>query len=104
MIISYSPKNRGQKIFTDYGENVGYGMFITKHLNRVRFRMNGRAPGYSSYLGDLSAGKFNGNNVVKQLCFLYLLILVNLFGALVLNEPFERLNLTNKAIDAFFCK
>jgi len=96
-------KELWQKVFTDYGENVGYGWFITKHLNRVRFQMNGRAPGYSSYLGIYP----QENLTVIMLSNNYVSLPADIgksIGALVLNEPFERLNLTNKTIDAFFAK
>ena len=96
-------KESWDKIFTDYGDNVGYGWFISKHLNRERFQMNGRSPGYSSYVAiypkeGLSVVVLSNNYVPmppeigKQL------------AALVLNEPFEQLNLTNKTAPAAFAK
>ena len=42
-------KQSWQKIFTDYGDQVGYGWFIKNHLDKKRFQMNGRSPGFSSY-------------------------------------------------------
>lgn len=44
-------KDSWQKIFTDYGNQVGYAWFIRDHLNKKRFQMNGRSPGFSSYFG-----------------------------------------------------
>ncbi|HET9058211.1 MAG TPA: serine hydrolase domain-containing protein [Chitinophagaceae bacterium] len=38
-----------RKIFTNAGNNVGYGWFIRDHLDRKRVQMNGRSPGFSSY-------------------------------------------------------
>lgn len=34
-----------QAIFTDYGNQVGYGWFVRPHLDRERVQMNGRFPG-----------------------------------------------------------
>jgi CubicO group peptidase (beta-lactamase class C family) len=44
-------KNSWQKIFEDYGNNVGYAWFIRGHLDKKRYQMNGRSPGFSSYIG-----------------------------------------------------
>jgi CubicO group peptidase (beta-lactamase class C family) len=96
-------KESWNKIFTDYGDNVGYGWFITKHLNRDRFQMNGRAPGYSSYIATYP----HENLIVVMLSNNYVSLPAEIgksIGALVLNEPFERLSLTNKTIDAIFAK
>ncbi len=65
--------------------------------------MNGRAPGYSSYLGIYP----QENLTVIMLSNNYVSLPADIgksIGALVLNEPFERLNLTNKTIDAIFAK
>lgn len=37
------------RILKDYGNNVGFGWFIRPHLNKTRYQMNGRSPGFSSY-------------------------------------------------------
>jgi CubicO group peptidase (beta-lactamase class C family) len=96
-------KDSWNKIFTNYGDNVGYGWFITKHLNRDRFQMNGRSPGFSSYIGIYPQEKLT----VVMLSNKYISLPADVgksIGALVLNEPVERLNLTNKTVDAEFAK
>ena len=96
-------KESWNKIFTNYGDNVGYGWFITKHLNRDRFQMNGRAPGFSSYVGiypkeDLTVIVLSNNYVSLPAD------VGKWLAALVLNEPFEKLNLTNKTVSADYAK
>ncbi len=96
-------KDSWNKIFKNYGDNVGYGWFITKHVNRDRFQMNGRSPGYSSYLAIYPKEKLT----VIMLSNNYISLPADVgksIGALVLNEPVERLNLTNKTVDAEFAK
>jgi len=96
-------KESWNKIFTNYGDNVGYGWFITKHLNRDRFQMNGRSPGYSSYMGIYP----QENLTVIMLSNNYISLPADIgksIAASILNEPFEPLNLTNKALDASFAK
>lgn len=44
-------KGSWQKIFSDHGNQVGYGWFIREHLDKSRVQMNGRSPGFSSYFG-----------------------------------------------------
>lgn len=91
------------KIFTNYGDNVGYGWFITKHLNRDRFQMNGRSPGFSSYVGIYP--KEGLTVIVLSNNYVSLPADVGKWlAALVLNEPFEKLNLTNKTVSADFAK
>ncbi|HEX8656366.1 MAG TPA: serine hydrolase domain-containing protein [Hymenobacter sp.] len=89
-----------KRIFTDYAESgVGYGWFIGRHLNRDRYQMNGRSPGYSSYLGLYPQEKLTvivlSNNYVSLPAGIGKSI-----GALAFNEPFERLNITNEAVPA----
>jgi CubicO group peptidase (beta-lactamase class C family) len=43
-------KNSLNKMFIDYGNGVGYGWFVGKHLNRRVVYYNGRSPGFTSYL------------------------------------------------------
>jgi len=82
-----------QKIFTDYGNNVGYAWFIRDHLDKKRVQMNGRSPGFSSYFGIYPDDKLTvivlSNNYIslppeigKQL------------AALVLKKPFTKTNFT----------
>lgn len=37
------------KMYKNHTSNVGYGCFVKEHLNRKRFYINGRSPGFSSY-------------------------------------------------------
>lgn len=90
-------------IFTNHGDIVGYGWFITKHLNRDRYQMNGRAPGYSSYVGVYSKEKLS----VIVLSNNYISLPADVgksMATLVFNEPFERLNLTTKPVPTEFAK
>jgi CubicO group peptidase (beta-lactamase class C family) len=92
------------KIFTDYGNSeVGYGWFVGKHLNRKRLQMNGRSPGYSSYLGIYPQDKLTvivlSNNYISLPAEVGKSI-----GALALNEPFERSPITNKPVPASYAK
>jgi CubicO group peptidase (beta-lactamase class C family) len=86
-------KESWQKIFTDYGTNVGYAWFIRDHLNKKRVQMNGRSPGFSSYFGiypddELTVIVLSNNyislppEIGKQL------------AAVVLNKPFTKTNIT----------
>jgi CubicO group peptidase (beta-lactamase class C family) len=96
-------KESWNKIFTDYGDNVGYGWFITKHLNRDRYQMNGRAPGFSSYIGIYPKEKLS----VIILSNSYVSLPADVgksVAAFVLNEPFQPLNLTDKKVPAEFAK
>jgi CubicO group peptidase (beta-lactamase class C family) len=90
-------------IFTNHGDKVNYGWFISKHLSRDRFQMNGRAPGYSSYLGIYPEEKLAviilSNNYVSLPAEIGKSI-----AALTLNEPFEGLNLTSKTVSAQFAE
>ncbi|RKY89783.1 hypothetical protein DRQ09_00790 [candidate division KSB1 bacterium] len=43
-------KNSINKIFTMYADNFGYGWFIRKKFNRKVIYINGRSPGFSTYL------------------------------------------------------
>lgn len=96
-------KKSWDKIFTDYGDNVGYGWFITKHLNRDRFQMNGRSPGFSSYLGIYPKEKLTiiilSNNYISLPA-----VVGKSIAAVVLNEPFDHLNLTYKPVPANFAQ
>jgi len=54
------------RIFTDYGEGIGYGWFIGRKLNRRVARMNGRSPGFQAeiqrYIDDDACVIVLGNN------------------------------------------
>ncbi|MDB5232264.1 MAG: hypothetical protein JWN76_3069 [Chitinophagaceae bacterium] len=86
-------KQSWEKIFTDYGNNVGYAWFIREHLNKRRLQMNGRSVGFSSYFGiypdDKLAVIVLSNNYIslppeigKQL------------AAIVFRKPFTKTNIT----------
>ncbi|MFI5205791.1 MAG: serine hydrolase domain-containing protein, partial [Candidatus Paceibacterales bacterium] len=49
--ILLTDSSRGQ-LFTNHFENVGYGTFLSPHLNKKRQYINGRSPGVSSYLAE----------------------------------------------------
>jgi CubicO group peptidase (beta-lactamase class C family) len=100
---TFLKKDSWNKIFTDYGDNVGYGWFITKHLNRDRFQMNGLSPGFSSFVGFYPKERL----IIIVLSNTYVALPPDLgkrLAALVLNEPFDRLNLTNKKVPADFAQ
>ncbi|MBX2955601.1 MAG: beta-lactamase family protein [Cyclobacteriaceae bacterium] len=86
-------KESWQKIFSDYGNNVGYAWFIRDQFDRRRFQMNGRSPGFSSYVGIFPDDKLTiivlSNNFIslppeigKQMT------------AIVLKKPFAKPNIT----------
>ncbi|WP_165864848.1 serine hydrolase domain-containing protein [Rufibacter latericius] len=90
-------KESWQKIFTDYGDNVGYGWFIRNHLDRKRVQMNGRSPGFSSYFGIYP----DDNLTVIALSNNYISLPANLgmqLAALVLKKPAPKTNLTKRAV------
>ncbi|WP_194775703.1 serine hydrolase domain-containing protein [Pararhodonellum marinum] len=96
-------KDSWNKIFQNHGDNVGYGWFIRKHLHRDLFQMNGRSPGFSSYLGIYP----EENLIVIVLSNNYISLPASLGGsiaAMTMNEPFEGLNLTDKTLTHNFAE
>lgn len=86
-------KQSWQKIFTDYGDNVGYGWFITDHLDKKRVQMNGRSPGFSSYFGIYPDDKL----VVIVLSNIDISIPAELgkqLAALIYNKPYTKMNIS----------
>jgi len=86
-------KESWQKIFTDYGNGVGYAWFIRDHLDKKRFQMNGRSPGFSSYFGIYPDDKL----VVIVLSNNYISLPPEIgkqLAALVLKKPFTKTNIT----------
>ena len=86
------------KIFTDYGQQVGYGWFIRPHLGRERYQMNGRSPGYSSYLAIYPEEEL----VLAVLSNMYISLAANIgldVAAIVLDEPYEPLPLSAEKIN-----
>jgi CubicO group peptidase (beta-lactamase class C family) len=86
-------KQSWQKIFTDYGDNVGYGWFISDHLDKKRVQMNGRSPGFSSYFGIYPDEKFVviilSNNDISLPSPLGKQV-----AALMFNKPYTKTNLS----------
>lgn len=90
-------KESWQKIFIDYGDNVGYGWFIRDHLDRKRVQMNGRSPGFSSYFAIYPDDQLTvivlSNNYISLPATLGLQL-----AALALKKPVTQTILTKKAI------
>ncbi|GGK74975.1 hypothetical protein GCM10011405_23700 [Rufibacter glacialis] len=90
-------KESWQKVFTDYGDNVGYGWFIRNHLDRKRVQMNGRSPGFSSYFGIYPEEKLTvivlSNNYISLPADLGMQL-----AALVLKKPVAKTTLTKSII------
>ncbi|HMQ07167.1 MAG TPA: serine hydrolase domain-containing protein [Saprospiraceae bacterium] len=87
-----------KKIFTDYGNQVGYGWFIRDHLDKKRFQMNGRSPGFSSYFGIYPDDKL----VVIVLSNNYISLPPDLgqqMAALVYKMPYTKTNLSAAKLD-----
>ncbi|MHA7830070.1 MAG: serine hydrolase domain-containing protein [Flagellimonas sp.] len=87
-------------ITTNHGDEVGYGWFIRPHLNRVRYQMNGRSPGFSSYFAIYP----DGNLIIAVLSNNYISLPADIgmnVAAIVFDEPYEPLNLTNRKLDAY---
>ncbi len=96
-------KDSWKEVFKNHGDNVGYGWFISKHLNRDLFQMNGRSPGFSSYLGIYP----EENLIVIVLSNNYVSLPASVgksIAAMSMNEPFEGLNLTNKSLNSNFAE
>ena len=88
-----------KQILTDHGNNVGYGWFIRDHLNRKRFQMNGRSPGFSSYLAIYP----DEGLIVVVLSNNYISLPANIgmsIAAMVLNEPYQILSLSKDRLDS----
>jgi CubicO group peptidase (beta-lactamase class C family) len=86
-------KQSWQKIFTDYGDQVGYGWFIREHLEKKRFQMNGRSPGFSSYFGIYPNEKL----VVIVLSNTDITLPSELgkqLAALIFKKPYSKMNLS----------
>ena len=87
------------KIFKEHIENVGYGWFIHKHPYGREIYINGRSPGFTSYLGRF---------IDQDLC---IIVLGNIYNsvttpigrdlaALVLGYPYEIPKLKNIRFDS----
>jgi len=55
-------------MFSNHYQNAGYGLFISPHLSKKRYYMNGRSPGVSSYFAEYPDDKLIivvlGNNYI----------------------------------------
>lgn len=82
-----------EKIISDHGDQVGYGWFIRDHLEKTRFQMNGRSPGFASYFAIYPNDKLTiivlSNNYIslppdlgKQL------------ASLIFKKPYTKINLS----------
>lgn len=92
-----SPESWG-KIMTDYGQFAGYGWFLNPQNTRIRYQMNGRSPGFSSYFGIYP----EDNLVVIMLSNRYV-SLPHFIGpelaSATLGGRYETLNLSLTAVD-----
>lgn len=83
------------KIFTDHGDRVGYGLFVTDHLGRNRVHMNGRSPGFSSFFCI-----YPEERVVMAITSNLYGTVPTTMGNMILseyfNEPYEPLRLSSK--------
>ncbi|KAA3440194.1 serine hydrolase domain-containing protein [Rufibacter hautae] len=90
-------KESWQKVFTDYGDNVGYGWFIRDHLDRKRVQMNGRSPGFSSYFAIYPYDQLTvivlSNNYISLPATLGLQL-----AAVALKKTIAKTSLTKKAV------
>jgi CubicO group peptidase (beta-lactamase class C family) len=77
-----------EKIFTPHVENVGYGWFLGKRLNRKVTRMSGRSPGFQCeihrYVDDDVCVIVLGNNYSGAASFM-----ISDIAAIAFNEPYE---------------
>jgi CubicO group peptidase (beta-lactamase class C family) len=90
-----------EKIFTDYGNNVGYGWFIRDHAGKKRYQMNGRSPGFSSYFAIYPDEKLivivlsNINITIPS-------VLGTQSALIVFNQPYTPTNFERRIPDASF--
>lgn len=98
IIISKSGWN---KILSDHGNQVGYGWFIRPHLNRKRYQMNGRSPGFSSYFAIYPETGL----IITVLSNTYIPLPAEIgmsIAAMVFDEPYEVLNTSTKKLEPEF--
>lgn len=90
-------------MFTDHGDQEGFGWFMRPHLDRDRVLMNGRFPGYSSYIAIYPKEKL----VVVVLSNNYTSVptdMGTMIAAEVLGEKYEPLKLSNTKLNETFAK
>ena len=96
-------KKSWEMMFTDHGDQEGFGWFIRPHLNRDRVLLNGRFPGYSSYYAIYPKEKL----VVVVLSNNYTSVATDMgmmLAAAVLGEKYEPLKLSNTKLNESFAK
>ena len=84
-----------EAVLTNHGDNAGYGLFVR---DAGIYALNGRSPGYSSYLTiDPESGMITGmlGNIYNSLPF----FTGPKLEAIVKNEPYDVQNLSTKDID-----
>ncbi len=90
-------KKSWNKIFTDYGNSIGYGWFVRDHGKHKRVQMNGRSPGFSSYFALYP----EDNMVVVMLSNKYVSLPVDMgipLASIVFNEHYNTLKLSTKRL------
>jgi len=96
-------KKSWELMFTDNGEQEGFGWFLQPHLNKARVQMNGRFPGYSSDFAIYPKEKL----VVVVLSNNYISVptaMGAMIAAEVLGEKYEPLKLSKAKLDDTFAK
>ena len=91
------------RIFKDHGNQVGYGWFIRPHLNRVRYQMNGRSPGFSSYFAIYP----EDNLIITVLSNTYIPLPAEMgmtIASMVFQEPYDLLNTSTRKLEPDFAK
>ena len=92
-----------KKIFTNHGNQVGYGWFIRPHLGLTRYQMNGKSPGYSSYFAIYPED--NLLIIVLSNNFIPLPAQIGMtIAAMVFGEHFEILNTSYREVDFNYSK
>jgi CubicO group peptidase (beta-lactamase class C family) len=92
-------KESWQKIFSDYGNGVGYAWFIRDHLDKKRVQMNGRSPGFSAYFGIYPDDKL----VVIVLSNNYISLPPEIgkqLAAIAFKKPFTKTNISTAKLSA----
>ncbi len=96
-------KKSWETMFTDNGDQEGFGWFLKPHLNRDRLLMNGRFPGYSSdfaiYPKEKMVVVVLSNNYISVPTAMGMLI-----AAEVLGEKYEPLKLSKTKLNESFAK
>lgn len=87
-------KSSGEQMFTNHFENVGYGIFVSPHLNKKRQYINGRSPGVSSYMAKYP----DDNLIIIVLSNNYIPLATQIgtdIAAIVFDMPYTKLAVSN---------